>query len=91
MKDDEPKEYTPKVLASKLEKYRKIEVGPMKFLDSLNFMNASLANLAKTWNGKYKYTQVVRHDDAKDIFPYSFLSSAEKFDTQIDYIKHEDF
>ena len=36
IKDDEPKEYTPKVLASNLENYRKIEVGPMKFLDSFD-------------------------------------------------------
>ena len=52
----------------------------MKFLDSLSFMNAFLVNLAKTLNGKYKYTKMVRHDDGKDIFPYSFLSSAEKCD-----------
>ena len=68
MKDDEPKEYTPKVLATNFEKYRKIEVEPMKFLDSLSFMNASLVNLAKTLNGKYKYTKPVRHDNGKDIF-----------------------
>ena len=54
-------------------------------------MNASLANLAETLNGKYKYTNVVRHDDGKDIFQYSFRSPAEKFDTQIADIKHEDF
>ena len=90
MKDDEPKEYTPKILASNFAKYRKIEVGPIKFLDSLSFMNASIANLAKALNGKYKYTKVVRHDDGKDILPYSFLSSAEKFDTPIVDIKHED-
>ena len=67
MKDEEAKEYTPKVLASNFEKYRKIEVGPMKFQDSFSFMNASLGNLAKTLNGKYKYTKPDRHDNSKDI------------------------
>ena len=56
----------------------------MKCLDSLSFMNASLANFAKTFNGKiYKYTKPDRHDNGKDIFPYSFLDSADKFNTQI--------
>ena len=63
----------------------------MKFLHSSGFMNASLANLAKTLNVDYKYTKPDRYDDGKDIFPYIFIDSAEKFDTQIDDIKHKDF
>ena len=61
------------------------------FIDSLQFMNQSLANLVKNLpEDAYKYTNEVFKDEKlqlmkqKGVYPYDYMSSFDKFnDTQL--------
>jgi len=64
------------------------QVGKLRFLDSFQFMSTSLENLVSLLlkSGREKFvntTQYLGNDDlvfAKGVYPYSYMTSREKFD-----------
>ena len=76
-------------IAQTMEKYLTFSLGNLKFIDSLQFMSASLetlvGNLSKAPRGDQKFTQLNKHfppDQAdllrrKGVFPYSYITGPE--------------
>ena len=80
------------VIPHNMEKYMAFMLGNnLAFIDSLQFMNQSLANLVKNLPEKaFNYTKQVFKDDKfrlmkqKGVYPYDFMNSFEKFnETQL--------
>ena len=78
------------VIATTTEKYISFSIGNLRFLDSLQFLNCSLDTLAANLKlgGVEKFVHTRRHFPnpahfnlvcQKGIFPYEYMSSAEKF------------
>ena len=69
------------------EKYTTFQIGKLRFLDSFQFLSTSLENLVSVLlkSGKDKFhntTKYLGNDDmvfAKGVYPYSYMSSREKF------------
>ena len=69
------------------EKYIMFQVGNLRFLNSFQVMSTSLENLVSLLlkSGREKFVNTTRHlraDDlvfAKGIYPYSYMTCAEKF------------
>ena len=80
-------------IANNMEKYISFTVGSLRFLDSLQFLNASLAtlvaNLAKEGAEKFKITRTSfpNPDELKlllrkGVYPYEYVTDAAKFEEQ---------
>jgi hypothetical protein len=79
------------VLASSTEKYIAFQIGQLRFLDSLQFLNASLDSLVSCMkkDGTDKFVHTKRHfpNDTKfalvcekGLFPYEHMNGIEKFE-----------
>ena len=91
-KKGETRKHKINVIPHNMEKYMAFMLGNnLAFIDSLQFMNQSLANLAKNLREEaFKYTKQVFKDDKfrlmkqKGVYPYDFMDSFEKFnETQL--------
>jgi len=90
---DQPSTYDDvKVIPLNSEKYMMFQVGNLRFLDSFQFMSASLEHLVSLLlkSGSENFPNTIRYltdDDlvfAKGVYPYSYVTSREKFeDTQL--------
>jgi hypothetical protein len=74
-----------KIIALNLERYISFEIQHLRFIDSYQFLNASLEKLVKslTRNLFHHITKHLGSNDllfAKGIFPYEWFDSLEKFD-----------
>ena len=86
-KKGETRKHKIKVIPHNMEKYMAFMLGNnLAFIDSLQFMNQSLANLAKNLPEEaLKYTKQVFKDDKfklmkqKGVYPYDYMDSFEKF------------
>ncbi len=78
-------------IAHNMEKYLEFEIYRLKFIDSLQFMNSSLAklveNLAKEGKQGFKHTKKHWKDNTKvdlvtrkGVYPYEYMDSFKKFD-----------
>ena len=77
-------------IAQNMEKYLTFSLGNLKFIDSMQFMNASLEtlvkNLSDTNGGEKKFHQLNSHFPPvqanllrrKGVYPYTYVSSPEK-------------
>jgi len=84
------KDKTINCIPNNMEKYISFSLGKLDFIDSLQFMNASLeslvANLAK--EGDQKFNTLKKYIEAsklplllrKGVYPYDFMDCKEKFD-----------
>ena len=79
------------VIASNTEKFLAFSIGQLRFLDSLQFLNASLDTLVNVVakDDIYKFKHTRRHFDSdkifkpviqKGVYPYEFMSDVSKFD-----------
>jgi len=76
-----------KVIPLNSEKYMMFEIGYIRFLDSYQFLSTSLENLVSLLlkSGRDKFANTTKylsnHDlvFAKGVYPYSYMSSPEKF------------
>ena len=91
-KKGETRKHKINVIPHNMEKYMAFMLGNnLAFIDSLQFMNQSLANLAKNLPEEaFKYTKQVFKDDKfrlmkqKGVYSYDFMDSFEKFnETQL--------
>jgi len=70
------------------EKYIMFEIGKLRFIDSFQFLSTSLENLVsillKSGKDNFEHTRKYLGDNemvfAKGVYPYSYMSSREKFD-----------
>ena len=87
-KDDRVTYGDVRVTAINSEKYMTFEIGKLRFLDSFQFLPSSLENLVsvllKSGKGNFENTCKYLGDNelvfAKGVYPYSYMTSAEKFD-----------
>ena len=88
----ETRQHKINVIPNNMEKYMAFMLGyNLVFIDSLQFMNQSLANLAKNLpEDAYKYTNEVFKGEKlqlmkqKGVYPYDYMSNFDKFsDTQL--------
>ena len=88
----ETRQHKINVIPNNMEKYMAFMLGyNLVFIDSLQFINQSLANLAKNLpEDAYKYTNEVFKGEKlqlmkqKGVYPYDFMNSFEKFnETQL--------
>ena len=79
----------PRCIANNMEKYISFSVGNLRFIDSLQFMNASLekliTNLSKQGLDKFPilkrhYPQHVELLTRKGVYPYDYIDSVDKFE-----------
>ena len=91
-KNGETRKHKVNVIPDNMEKYMAFMLGNnLAFIDSLQFKNQSLANLAKNLPEEaFKYTKQVFKDDKfrlmkqKGVYPYDYMNSFEKFnETQL--------
>ena len=76
------------IIPTTSEKYISFQIGSLRFLDSLQFLNASLDSLVQSLakDGVDKFQQIQRHfigSDLvfqKDIYFYEYMDSRHKFD-----------
>ena len=76
-------------IPNNIEKYISFSIGNLDFIDSLQFMNASLeklvSNLAKDGDGKFTILKKYVETDKvplllrKGVYPYDYMDSAKKF------------
>ena len=78
-----------KVIAHNAEKFLQIEIGELRFLDSYQFLSASLDELVSLLlkSGKHNIVHTQKHlgtdDDlafSKGVYPYSYMTGPEKFE-----------
>ena len=76
------------VIATNTEKFIAFEIGQLRFLDSLQFLNASLDALVNNLKRMDRRTHTKRHFSDKDqfervtrkgVYPYEYMHSAAKF------------
>ncbi|GBB85764.1 hypothetical protein RclHR1_01220060 [Rhizophagus clarus] len=78
------------ILAETFERYKSIKVGQLKYIDSLQFMDNSLANLTKNLGGKHpitsQYFKSQGYSDKqislafrKGIYFYDYINSHDRF------------
>ena len=91
-KKGETRRHKINVIPHNMEKYMAFMLGNnLAFIDSLQFMNQSLANLVKNLpEDSFKYTNEVFKDEKfrlmkqKGVYPYDYMNSFEKFnETQL--------
>ena len=91
-KKGETRQHKINVIPNNMEKYMAFMLGyNLVFIDSLQFMNQSLANLAKNLpEDAFKYTSEVFKGEKlqlmkqKGVYPYDYMSNFDKFnDTQL--------
>jgi hypothetical protein len=76
-----------KVIAETFERYKSMKVRQFKYIDSMQFMNSSLANLEKnlgkdrpiTMHHFAKYTSEIDLVCKKGVYPYEYINSHEHF------------
>ncbi|CAG8808468.1 14619_t:CDS:2, partial [Cetraspora pellucida] len=77
-----------KVIAETFERYKSMKVGQLKYIDSMQFMNNSLANLTKNLGNNYSITSQHFKDYSSDqislashkgVYPYDYIDSQERF------------
>ena len=77
-----------KVIAETFERYKSIKVGQLKYIDSMQFMNNSLANLTKNLGDNHPITSQHFKDftpgqislaTRKGIYPYDYIDSQDRF------------
>src|SRR5205814_5658148 len=80
--------YQIKVIAETFERYKSMKVGQLKYIDSMQFMNNSLANLTKNLGDDYPITSQHLKDftsgqislaTCKGIYPYDYIDSHDRF------------
>ena len=91
--DGKPSYDDVKVIARNAEKFMQIEIGELRFLDSYQFLSASLDELVSLLlkSGKHNFVHTQKHlgtdDDlvfSKGVYPYSYMTGPEKFqETQL--------
>ena len=75
-----------KCIATSSERYISVSLGPLRFLDSLHFMNESLEKLVSNLStDKFKilrqfHTNNVDHLLRKGVYPYEYVTDETKFD-----------
>jgi len=91
-----------KVTPLNSEKYLQFQIGNLQFIDSFQFLSASLDELVSLLlkSGKQNFAHTIKHlgtdDDivfSKGVYPYSYMSSRDKFaETQLPPIEafHDD-
>ena len=91
-----------KVTPLNSEKYLQFQIGNLQFIDSFQFLSASLDELASLLlkGGKEKFAHSIKHLGtettwffSKGVYPYSYMSSRDKFaETQLPPIEafHDD-
>ncbi|GBB97514.1 hypothetical protein RclHR1_00030071 [Rhizophagus clarus] len=78
------------VIAETFEQYKSIKVGQLKYIDSQQFMNTSLANLTKNLGNDKPITRKYFMDLGyteeqislvcrKEVYPYEYINSHERF------------
>ena len=91
-KKGETRQHKINVIPNNMEKYMAFMLGyKLVFIDSLQFMNQSLANLVKNLpEDSFKYTNEVFKDEKfrlmkqKGVYPYDYMSNFDKFnETQL--------
>ena len=91
-KKGETRQHKINVIPNNMEKYMAFMLGyNLVFIDSLQFMNQSLANLVKNLpEDSFKYTNEVFKDEKfrlmkqKGVYPYDYMSNFDKFnETQL--------
>ncbi|GBB99512.1 hypothetical protein RclHR1_35430001, partial [Rhizophagus clarus] len=77
-----------KVIAETFERYKSMKVGQLKYIDSMQFMNNSLANLTKNLGDDHPITSQHFKDftsgqislaTRKGIYPYDYIDSQDRF------------
>ncbi|CAG8449308.1 3563_t:CDS:2 [Cetraspora pellucida] len=77
-----------KVIAETFEKYKSMKVGQLKYIDSMQFMNNSLANLTKNLGTNHPITSQHFRDYSSDqislasrkgVYPYEYIDSQDRF------------
>ncbi|CAG8614742.1 3281_t:CDS:2, partial [Scutellospora calospora] len=77
-----------KVIAEIFERYKSMKVGQLKYIDSMQFMNNSLANLTKNLGSNHPITSQHFKDYSLDqislashkgVYPYDYIDSQERF------------
>ena len=80
-----------RVIASNSEKFTAFQIGQLRFIDSLQFLNASLDTLAANLkrddpdnfihtSRHFSDTKSFSHATSKGVYPYEFMDGPEKFD-----------
>ncbi|GBB99182.1 hypothetical protein RclHR1_03440015 [Rhizophagus clarus] len=78
------------VIAETFERYKSIKVGQLKYIDSMQFMNSSLANLTKNLGDDYPITteyfkkqgyitKQISLAYRKGVFPHEYITSHDRF------------
>ena len=75
------------VISTTSEKYISFQIGSHRFLNSLQFLNASLVSLVQSFakDGVYKFQQTQRHFPGTDLvfqngtYCYEYMDSRDKF------------
>ncbi|GBB96236.1 hypothetical protein RclHR1_27070004 [Rhizophagus clarus] len=78
------------VIAETFERYKSIKVGQLKYIDSMQFMNSSLANLTKNLGDNHPITteyfkkqgyttEQISLAYRKGVFPYEYITSHDRF------------
>ena len=77
-----------RVIAETFERYKSIKVGQLKYIDSMQFMNNSLANLTKNLGTNHPITSQHFKDYSpeqialvcrKGVYPYEYINSQDRF------------
>jgi len=77
-----------KVIAETFEHYKSMKVGQLKYIDSMQFMNNSLANLTKnlgtnhpitSWHFKEYSSDQISLVCRKGVYPYEYINSQDRF------------
>ena len=77
-----------KVIAETFERYKSMKVGQLKYIDSMQFMNNSLANLTKNLGTNHPITSQHFRDYSSDqislasrkgVYPYEYIDSQDRF------------
>ena len=80
--------YQIKVIAETFERYKSMKVGQLKYIDSMQFMNTSLANLTKNLGDNHPITSQHFKDFSpeqislvyrKGIYPYKYIDLHNRF------------
>ena len=84
------REYAPNsidVIPTTSEKFLSFQIGNLRFLDSLQFLTASLDTLVQSLatDGRYKFSHIVRHYPDSDLvfakgnYPYEYMDGRDTF------------
>ena len=79
-----------RVIAETFERYKSMKVGQLKYIDSMQFMNSSLAKLTENLGDKHplisQYFKSQGYTDkqislatCKEIYPYDYIDSQDRF------------